>query len=131
MSLRQLWFSWFLVALFFFGLYLFRVAPSVLSPQLMENFSLSAADLTVLSSCFLFTYTLAQLPVGYILGIYPIKRVLVSAILMTALGVAFFAFAPNFFYACLAQIFFAAFASFAFIGSIAYASQTLPQSAVP
>ncbi len=71
--------------------YLLRTVNAVISPVLTADFSLSAADLGLLSSTYFLTFGLAQIPLGIALDRYGPRRVEAGLLLLTALGCALFA----------------------------------------
>lgn len=131
MSLRQIWSYWALLTSFFFGMYFFRVAPSALSEYLMHYFQVSLPQMSLLTSCFFITYTISQVPVGYALGRFPVKNLMIFALFICAASAISFTYAPNFILACLATTLYAAFASFAFVGAVTYAKAHFPSQWLP
>ena len=131
MTLRKLWTSWAILTSFFFGMYFFRVAPSAISEYLMPYFNISLPEIGFLTSCFFITYTISQVPVGYALGRFSVKNLMIGALFVCSVAIQLFIAAPNFYSACLATILYAAFASFAFVGAISYASAKFPSHLLP
>ena len=131
MSLRKIWTSWALLTSFFFGMYFFRVSPSAISEYLMPYFDISLPQIGILTSCFFITYTISQVPVGYALGRFSVKNLMITALLVCSVAVHGFINAPSFLGACLATILYAAFASFAFVGAISYANAKFPPHLLP
>jgi MFS family permease len=120
------WFSWLLLAMFFFGHYFFRVTPSNINLQLMKHFSLSVSNIGELGRCFFLPYTLAQLPVGYCISRFSTKRLITVACLMCALATFSFSQSDSFLMLCLSTIAYACFAAFGFVGAVSYANANLP-----
>lgn len=71
--------------------YLFRTVNAVISPQLVAEAGLDAADLGFLTSVYFFTFAAIQLPLGVALDRYGPRRVQAVLLLVAALGAAVFA----------------------------------------
>lgn len=83
------WFPWLvcmLGALFYCYEYYLRIAPSVMTADLMRAFAISAAALGNLTAFYYYAYTPMQLPVGILMDRYGPRRLLVIAVLCCALG---------------------------------------------
>lgn len=126
---RQHWISWILLVMFFFTHYFIRVSPPILSIELMKHYSVSISHLGLLSSLYFLTYTAAQIPVGYLMKIYPQKNLVVIASFGCALMSLGFSLAPTFPWALCSLMCYAFFGAFGFIGAISYAAQHLPAHA--
>ncbi len=75
----------------YFLSYLLRNVNAVISPELTANLGLSAADLGLLTSAYLLTFALFQLPLGLLLDRYGPRRVEAALLLICAAGCAVFA----------------------------------------
>ena len=73
-----------------------RTINGVLAPELTAAFSLSAADLGLLSSAYLLTFALMQLPVGLLLDRYGPRRVESGLLLFAIAGCLVSAMASEF-----------------------------------
>ncbi|MDF2867540.1 MAG: phtE [Gammaproteobacteria bacterium] len=83
------WFPWLvcmLGALFYCYEYYLRIAPSVMTADLMRAFGISAAALGNLTAFYYYAYTPMQLPVGILMDRYGPRRLLVIAVLCCAVG---------------------------------------------
>ncbi|NBV29528.1 MFS transporter, partial [bacterium] len=121
------WFSWFLLTMFFFGHYFFRITPANMNIQIMKTFSLSVSDIGILIQCFFLPYTLAQLPVGYCIARFSTKRLITLACFMCAFATLLFSQASSFMILCGCTILYACFAAFGFVGAVSYANANLPK----
>lgn len=75
----------------YFLSYLLRNANAVISPELTQDLGLTAADLGLLTSAYLFAFGAFQLPLGLLLDRYGPRRVEAALLLICAAGCALFA----------------------------------------
>jgi hypothetical protein len=93
------WSVWGLGALLYLiGFYL-RVAPAVITDQLMTEFAIGGAALGNLSAFYFYSYVAMQIPTGMIADRWGPRRLLTPGAGVAALGTALFAFAPSLFWA--------------------------------
>ncbi len=117
---------WGLATLFYAYDYLLNVAPGGMKPQLSQAFNLSAGDLGVLSSCYLWTYGLMQIPAGLLMDTVGPRRLLSAAGLSCAVGALIFGCADTIVAACIGRLFMGFGASFAVVGCSKIASLWFP-----
>jgi len=82
-------------ALGYFMSYLFRAVNQVIAPDLIAEFDLSPGELGLLTSAYLFGFTLFQLPLGLLLDRFGPRRVQTALLLVSAGGAALFALARD------------------------------------
>ena len=70
------WFIWSLSALAFGYAFFQRVAPSVMVPDLMAEFSIGAAVTGYLSALYFYPYVALQFPLGALLDRFGVRRLL-------------------------------------------------------
>jgi MFS family permease len=75
----------------YFLSYLLRNVNAVIAPELTRELALSAADLGLLTSAYLLTFSAFQLPLGILLDRYGARRVEAALLLVAAAGSAWFA----------------------------------------
>ena len=78
-------------ALGYFLSYLFRAVNAVVGPDLVAELGLSAAELGLLTSAYLFAFALFQLPLGVLLDRFGPRRVQAACSRCAALGALLFA----------------------------------------
>jgi MFS family permease len=71
-------------------------ANAIMSPILVDTFSLSPADLGFMTSVYLISFGLAQFPLGVLLDRYGARRTLAPSLLLAVLGTLVFAKSNNF-----------------------------------
>ena len=74
----------------YFLSYLLRNVNAVIAPELMRELGVSAADLGLLTSAYLFAFGAFQLPLGILLDRYGPRRVESALLLLTAAGAVIF-----------------------------------------
>lgn len=92
---RLSWFVWGLGALLYLIGFYQRVAPAVITDQLMNDFAIGAAALGNLSAFYFYSYVAMQIPTGIIADRWGPRRLLASGAGVAALGTALFAFSPT------------------------------------
>jgi predicted MFS family arabinose efflux permease len=126
-SILFVWIMWLVVAFFYAYRYLLEVAPSVMVPDLMQNFAHDATLLGHLTAFYLYAYTLMQIPVGLLLDRFQARRVLTMAVFVAALGCLIFASSQVFWLAALGRFFSGFGAAFAAVGCMYVAANWLPK----
>jgi len=117
---------WGLATLFYAYDYLLNVAPGGMKPQLSQAFNLSAGDLGILSSCYLWTYGLMQIPAGLLMDTVGPRKLLTFAGFSCAIGALLFGLADTIVAACVGRLFMGFGASFAVVGCSKIASVWFP-----
>lgn len=117
---------WSIAALFYAFDYLLNVAPGGMKPQLSQAFNLSASDLGILSSCYLWTYGIMQIPAGLLMDTVGPRRLLSVAGLSCAFGTVLFGLADTILAACIGRLFIGFGASFAVVGCSKIAAVWFP-----
>lgn len=120
------WLIWGLGAALFFSEYFGRVAPSVMVPELMHDFQVTAFALGGLSAFFYYPYIAMQIPVGMIVDRYGPHRLLSSTAVLCAGGCLLFAFANTLLLAQLGRALMGFGAAFAFVGALKLATNWFP-----
>ncbi|MGE5466924.1 MAG: MFS transporter [Ignavibacteria bacterium] len=89
------WSVWGLGALLYLVAFYQRVAPAVITDQLMAEFAIGGAALGNLSAFYFYSYVAMQIPTGVIADRWGPRRLLVAGSGVAALGTALFAMAPD------------------------------------
>jgi MFS family permease len=89
------WLVWGLGAAFYFTGFYQRVAPAVMTDQLMADFEISAAALGHLSAFYFYSYAAMQIPTGILSDLWGPRRLLTIGALIASLGTFLFALAPT------------------------------------
>jgi len=120
------WSIWGVAALFYFYEFVLRVSPSVMIPELMESFHITASAVGVLSAFYLYAYAPLQLPAGVIMDHFGVKKVLSFASLVCGLGAIIFAISYKLSYASFGRFLIGAGSSGAFVAMVYVTSHWFP-----
>ncbi|CAO5678980.1 MAG: hypothetical protein NEHIOOID_01014 [Holosporales bacterium] len=113
---------WGVAALFYLYEVILRVAPSGITDALMESFNLTCTDLGFMVGAYYWSYTLLQIPCGYIVDKVGPRRVIALSALICALGTAIFVSADNVLIASIGRMLVGAGSACAFISSLKVAT---------
>ena len=117
---------WLLASVFSLFQFFLQVASSMMTHQYASSFLLSPVKVGLLSSAFFYGYVLVQIPAGVLLDYFPVRRILLSAALVCALGTLGFSMAPNVLVAAVMRFIMGLGAGFAFVSMVFSVGQYLP-----
>ena len=116
------WSVWGLGALLYLIGFYQRVAPAVITDQLMVEFAIGGAALGNLSAFYFYSYVAMQIPTGMIADRWGPRRLLTAGAGIAALGSALFAFAPDIVWANAGRLLIGASVAVAFVSMLKLAS---------
>jgi len=116
------WSVWGLGALLYLIGFYQRVAPAVITDQLMAEFSIGGAALGNLSAFYFYSYVAMQIPTGVISDRWGPRRLLTLGAGVAALGTAIFALAPDIGWASVGRLLIGASVAVAFVSMLKLAS---------
>jgi len=106
----------------FFGLaFVHRVAPSVMTTELMRDFAVGGAALGTLSAWYFYTYASIQIPVGMLNDRFGPRRLMTAAVAVCALASFGFAASESLVAASFFRALIGASVAFAFVGTLTIA----------
>ena len=112
----------FVLGTLFFGYaFIQRVAPSVMTGELMRDFAVGGAALGSLSALYFYAYAAIQLPVGMLTDRFGPRKLMSAAAALCALATLLFARSDSLFIASLGRALIGATVAFAFVGTMAIA----------
>lgn len=94
--LRYRWVCYGMMLLTYIFVYFDRVAPAVIAPELMKEFSLSATSLGILSSMYFYPYAAMQIPSGILSDRMGPRISVTIFFIIAAIGTALFGLAHSF-----------------------------------
>jgi MFS family permease len=116
------WTVWGLGAvLYLIGFYQ-RVAPAVMTSELMMSFNISAAGLGNLSGIYFYSYVAMQVPTGVLADRWGPRRLLSAGALVAGAGALIFATAPNFIWAGMGRLLIGGSVAVAFVAMLKLAA---------
>ncbi len=116
------WSVWGLGALLYLIGFYQRVAPAVITDQLMAEFAIGGAALGNLSAFYFYSYVAMQIPTGVIADRWGPRRLLTLGAAVAALGTAIFAMAPDIGWASFGRLLIGASVAVAFVSMLKLAS---------
>lgn len=116
-----------LTALFLLYVMALQVYPSVITKQLMVDFSIKAAGLGLISGFFYYTYTLMQIPAGLLFNRFEPRVLVAITLLICAFGVGLFGVAHSIFLASIARLIMGLGSAFGFISVLVISARYFPK----
>ncbi len=120
------WMVCIIAGMFYCYNYYLRVAPSVMELEILRTFHLNATDIGLLNTAYYLSYTLMQIPVGFILDRYEIRWVIFSACLIAVTGLGIFVTADNFYEAAAGRFLIGFGCAFSYLSVLKLATIWLP-----
>jgi MFS family permease len=103
--------------------YFLAVAPSIMTHDLLNQFSLNAAQLGSLMAVFFLASTFFQIPAGWLLDRFGARKLLTLSVLVSGLGTLLFAIATQSWELGVARLLMGIGSPFAFLGALFLASR--------
>lgn len=115
-----------LASTFYLYEFVLQVSPSVMTTQLMRDFGIGAAKVSVISAFYYFSYTPMQLAAGLLYDRFGPRRVLTAAILVCSAGAFFFCTTDSVAMASTGRFLMGMGSAFSFIGALMLVSRWFP-----
>ena len=125
-SLALAWTVWGLGAFFYLIGFYQRVAPAVMTSELMRAFNLDGTGLGHLSGLYFYSYVAMQIPTGMLADAWGPRRLLAGGALTAAAGAMIFALAPSFFWAGLGRLMIGGSVAVAFVALLKLSNHWFP-----
>jgi predicted MFS family arabinose efflux permease len=120
------WSVWGMGALLYVTGFYQRVAPAVMTTELMKDFQISAKALGNLSAFYYYSYVAMQVPTGLLVDSLGSKKLLTFGAMAAALGTFIFAIASSFSLACLGRAIVGGSVAVAWVVMLKLASHWFP-----
>lgn len=117
------WLIWGLAAAFHFNGFFHRIAPAVITDQLMAEFRIGAAGLGNLTAFFFYSYALMQIPAGILADYWGPRKLLAAGALVAACGTFLFASASSILPANLGRLLIGGAVGVAFVAILRLATR--------
>ena len=124
--LRLAWSVWGLGALFYLIGFFQRVAPAVITAELMRELQISAAALGHLSAFYYYAYVAMQIPTGILSDIWGPRRLLTISAFVAGIGALMFSMAPDLIWAYLGRLLVGGSVGVAWVGTLKLAGNWFP-----
>ena len=121
------WFIWGLGAFFYLVGFFQRVAPAVMTRELMQDFHISAAGLGHMSGLYFYSYVAMQIPTGILADTLGPRKLLTGGCVVAGMGTLMFALSPGFFWAGLGRLLIGGSVAVAFVGLLKLSSSWFPR----
>ena len=125
-SLSLSYFIFFLAASFYLYEFILQVAPSVMAESMMKTFGVTGEGFGFISAFYFYAYAPTQLPAGVLYDRYGPRKLMTFAIILCAVGSAFFASTSSVFTASLGRFLIGIGSAFSFIGVLVLLSRWFP-----
>jgi len=112
------WFIWGLGVLFYMMGFFQRMAPAVMTEELMRDFTISAAALGNLSGFYFYSYVVMQIPTGLLADMWGPRRLLTLGSLVAGIGILLFALSPQLIWANIGRFLIGGSVAVAFVGCL-------------
>ena len=116
------WTVWGLGAILYLIGFYQRVAPAVMTSELMLSFNISAAGLGNLSGIYFYSYVAMQVPTGILADRWGPRRLLSIGALVAGTGAVVFAMAPSFVWAGIGRLLIGGSVAVAFVAMLKLAT---------
>jgi len=121
------WFAFALGCACFGYAFVQRVAPSVMTDDLMRAFQVQAGALGALSAFYFYAYAGMQMPIGMLMDRFGVRRMLSGAMALCLVGSMVFAYADGLTVASIGRMLIGAAVAFAYVGTMSIAAFWFPQ----
>ena len=125
------WTVWGLGAVLYLIAFYQRVAPAIMTTELMAEFHITAAALGHLSAFYFYSYVGMQIPTGIIADRWGPRRLLTAGALVAALGSLMFALAPSIGWAYAGRLLIGGSVAVAFVCMLKLASHWIVPRQLP
>ncbi len=123
------WLSWTLWGLgvgFYMMAFYQRVAPAVMTTELMREFAIGAASLGNLSAFYFYAYVGMQIPTGVLADHWGPRKLLASGAVTAGIGSLVFALAPGLYWANLGRLLIGGGVAVAYVACLKLAAHWFP-----
>lgn len=91
---KRAWLIWACAAFFYYYEYILRIAPSVMTEELMYDFKITSSVLGSMVALYYYAYVALQIPGGFIVDLIGPRRIIAISSLLCAAGTLIFVYSP-------------------------------------
>lgn len=121
------WCIWGLGTLFYLAGFFQRVAPAVMTRELMQDFNIAASGLGQLSGLYFYAYVAMQIPTGILADSLGPRKLLTAGCMVAGMGTLLFALSSGLFGAGLGRFLIGGSVAVAFVGLLKLSSSWFPK----
>lgn len=125
------WGLWSIAALFYAYEFIHRIAPSILTTQLRQTFSINEEQLALVGAMYFYAYAPFQLVSGILIDKFGVRRVLISASFILTIASFLFTLTDHIFMIYFSRFLIGLGSAFAFVGCLKIGSQWLATRSFP
>jgi len=111
-------FMWVIATLFSYLQFFLQIVNNAITDDLIRDFNISPVQVGILSSAFFYPFIAMQIPVGYFLNKYSVKKVLGLSAFICSVGTLAFSLSHNFYWALFFRALAGFGAGFGFLGML-------------
>jgi MFS family permease len=116
------WFVWSLGSALFLVGFFYRVAPGVMTNELMNDFNITAAALGNMAAFYFYSYVFMQIPTGLLADSWGARRLLTAGALVAGIGSVIFALAGTMVWASFGRLLVGGSVAVAFVAMMKLSS---------
>lgn len=121
------WFAWGLGAVLYVIGFFQRVAPGVMTAELMRDLGMTATALGNLSAFYFYSYVGMQIPTGILADHWGPRRLLTAGAIGAGIGSLCFALAGGFLWACIGRFLIGGSVAVAFVAMMKLSAHWMPE----
>ena len=114
-------FIWSLSILFFFFEFFLRVFLGTIATNIIQDLQITAQKFSIICASYYVIYALMQMPVGFLVDKFGVRKLLSLAAFVCSFGVIWFGFSHSFFTAAFSRMVIGFGSSFAFVSMLVIA----------
>ncbi len=124
------WFIWFISCFFFLFQFLIRVSPSTIISEIIQKFSITAADFGYFSAAYYAGYGLTHIPIAIMLDRYRIDIIIASSVTLVSLGLVPLIYSENWIIVIVSRFIVGAASSAAILSAFKITNLFFPKNLV-
>lgn len=120
--------AWLSLNLFFMYIYALRVSSGIMFAQLRSEFCMTGEQFGIFGACYLYSYSLAQVPMGVLLDRVGVRVVSLFSLILCLVATYILAHAYHLWWAYVSRALLGLGSAAVLMSSLKYASDNMPES---